>query len=89
MKNGFDEERFMDYMQKTFTVIDYFTRNMISNIIDYAHEHEHISKDQFCDFISKIIPEVEFGEVAMFIEDECLTEYGQAEKNKWLRKNNK
>lgn len=85
MKKGFDEEKFIDYIQGEFEGINHFTREMIYNILEYAHEHEQVSKDQFCYFVSDMIPEVEFGEVAMFIEDECLTENGIEAKRRYLK----
>lgn len=86
MKKGFNEEEFINYLQGEITNINYFTREIILNIIEYAHEHEHTSKDQFCNFISKMLSKVEFGEVAMFMEDKCLTEHGQARKKEYLKK---
>ena len=84
MKKGFDEEKFMDYIQGEFDGITHFTREMIYNILEYAHEHEQVSKDQFCYFVSDMIPEMEFGEVAMFMEDKCLTQDGIEAKREYL-----
>ena len=42
-------------------------------IIDYAHKHEHISLDQFAYYVSDMIPEVEFLDIARFCEDVLLT----------------
>ena len=44
-----------------------------NNIIEYAHKHEHVSKDQFAYFISDLVPEIEFMDVAKFCEDDILT----------------
>ena len=79
---GFDKEKFMGYMESVFD-LNGFSRELIENIIDYAHEHEHISKDQFAYFVSDMLPEVEFCEVAGFCEDEILTKNGIAEKEKF------
>lgn len=82
---GFNREGFLEYLNETFYGLDNpMFRNTIRNIIEYANEHEHISKDMFCKFVSDMIDEVEFGEVAMFMDDKCLTENGKAEKNKFL-----
>lgn len=91
MKKGFNDEAFMAYMTYRFPNIfveapedSYsFVRELLMNLIEYAHKHEHVSKDQFCMFLSDLIPEVEMGEVAAFMEDNCLTaSYGIAEKRR-------
>jgi hypothetical protein len=85
---GFDKYGFIQYLDKEFHGLDdNMFRETIINIIDYAHEHEHVSKDMFCEFVSDMIADVTFGEVAMFIDDDCLTENGQAEKRRWLELN--
>ena len=91
MKNGFDESQFILYMEEQFPTVfggeaGRYVRSLLENLIDYAHKHEHVSKDQFCDFLSDLLPEVEMGEVAMFMEDCCLTEsYGLAEKRRMMK----
>lgn len=88
---GFDEEKFIIYLQQKFETPvfkDSIVIEIIENVVEYAHKHKHISKNQFCEFVSEILDQVEFGEVAMFMEDKCLTEYGICEKNKWLEKVN-
>ena len=59
-------------LEENFTT-DNYARQTVLNIIDYAHKHEHISKDQFAYFISDLLPEVEFLEVARFCDDAILT----------------
>ena len=76
-----DDEMLEDLQQSV--ILELIKNNYIINI-EYANEHEHISKDMFCKFVSDMIDEVEFGEVAMFMDDKCLTENGKAEKNKFL-----
>ena len=66
-----------------------FARDLLENLIEYAHKHEQVSKDQFCEFLADLIPEVEMGEIAAFMEDECLTEsYGLAEKRRVMKERN-
>lgn len=80
-RNGFDEDRFMQYLQDNFSGFEnHFLREIVSNIIDYAYDHEHISKDQFCFFMCDMIPEIDFGDVAMFCDDDILSVQGQQEK---------
>lgn len=87
MENGFDRKAFMAYMENTFNGFETpFLRQLVDNVIDYAQKHERVSKDQFVYFVSDVIPEISFGEVAQFMDDECLTAYSQAEKQDWLQK---
>ena len=80
---GFYKEDFMKYLSDKVSGLEHvFTWETVEKIIDYATEHEHVSKDQFAYFISDMLPEVEFGEVAMFCEDGMLTENGKAEKKR-------
>ena len=81
MRKGFDEKGFMSYLEETFGGFDNrFLRELVQNVIDYAQKWEHVSKDQFAYFVSDMLPEVEFGEVAMFCEDSILTAEGQRMK---------
>lgn len=87
MEKGFNTQAFMDYLTRTFIGFENsFLHETVQNVIAFALKHEHVSKDQFCDFISDMLPEVTFGEVAMFTEDCCLTREGQIEKQKALAK---
>lgn len=88
MKKGFNDEGFMAYVEYQFPGVfsrsgGSFTRELLENLIEYAHKHEQVGKDQFCDFLSSLLPEIEMGEVAAFMEDDCLTaSYGIAEKRR-------
>lgn len=81
MYKDFDKAKFVEYMEKHFNGFsNSFLRELIENIIDYALKNKQCSKDQFVYFISDLLPEVEFGEVAMFMSDNCLTNNGQQMK---------
>ena len=81
MKKGFNLDGFMRYLEQQFSGFENcFLRETVENIIEYGQKHEHVSKDQFAYFISDILPEVEFGEIAMFCDDDILTADGQQEK---------
>lgn len=69
---GFDRNGFFEWIENEFN-INPFALQLIDNIIEYAHKHEHISKDQFAYFISDLMPEVEFLHVARYCEDSILT----------------
>jgi hypothetical protein len=88
MTNGFDHSAFMAYLENNFNGFENsFLRETVGNIVDYGLKHERVSKDQFCYWVSDILPEISFGEVAMFMDDESLTANGKAEKQKALAEN--
>lgn len=85
MKKGFNNEGFMAYLRYQFPDVftgaaSSYTQELVENLIEYAHKHEQVGKDQFCEFLTEFLPEVEFGEVAAFMEDGCLTTAGQQAK---------
>ncbi len=89
MKQGFNKTAFMEYMENTFNGFENsFLRELVENVIEYANKFEHVSKDQFVYFVSDMLPEVEFGEVAAFMNDDCLTHEGKALKYEWLNNHN-
>lgn len=82
----FDIEKFMTYMKDTFGPMDdHFTYDMVENLARYAMAHKAHTKDELCYFLSNIIEEVRFGEVAMFEDDADLTSIGRAEKQEVLK----
>lgn len=81
MCKDFNKEKFLEYMRKNFNGFgNSFLRELVENIIDYALKNKQCSKDQFVYFITDLLPEVEFGEVAMFMCDNYLTDNGQQMK---------
>lgn len=61
-EKGFDRRAFMNYINDEYE-INTFCIDMIDSIIEYAHNYEHVSKDQFADFVSHLLS-IEFAEVA-------------------------
>lgn len=87
MYKGFDAEKFMSYLEREFYGMENsMLRKIVENLIDYGHKHEQISKDQFVQWLANMIPEVTFGEVAAFMEDDCLTESGKMRKAEALKR---
>lgn len=83
----FDRKGFMEYLQETFDGFDNsFLRETINKIIDYGESHYSHSLDQLCNFLYATIAEIEFGEIAMFMDDSQLTSYGRKEKKIMLKK---
>lgn len=81
MYKGFDSDSFIGWMEENFN-IDCYGRSLLLNVIDYAHRHEHVSKDQFAYFIADMLPEVELQDVARFCDDAILTD----ETLKWCKR---
>lgn len=69
---GFDKEKFYDWIETNTDITIY---DILDKIIEYAHKHEHISKNQFVMFITSMMPnEIIFEDVALFAEDEILSD---------------
>ncbi len=81
----FDKIGFMAYLEVTFNCLGSpFVRSLLENVVDLGVESHANRRDQLCYFLSETIPEVEFGEVAQFVSDCCLTNSGKKEKKAWL-----
>lgn len=76
MIKGFKKDEFMAWLKEKFPKVleAHWNYELVENVIDYATAHEHIAKDQFAEFVSDMLPEVEFLEVARFLDDGCLTD---------------
>lgn len=81
MKYGFDKEGFLNLLEREYNGFDnHFLRETVENVVDHALEHYNNSLDQACYFISDILPEVEFAEVVVFMDDSQLTAHGREVK---------
>ena len=86
MEKGFNAEKFMAYLEQEFNGMENcMLRGIVENLIEYGHKHEQVSKDQFVQWLADMIPEISFGEIAAFMEDDCLTENGEREKQAALK----
>ena len=73
MYTNFNKNNFMTWMENEFYLNNYSIQTILS-LINYAYVHENTSLDQFAYYISDILPEVEFLDVARFCEDNILTQ---------------
>ena len=73
MYTDFNQNDFMTWMENEFYLNNYSIQTILS-LINYAYVHENTSLDQFAYYISDILPEVEFLDVARFCEDNILTQ---------------
>ena len=77
MNKEFDREKFYNWMGEAFGLDrfrDSYSFQLIENIVEYALKNECISLDQFPEFVSDMLPEVEFLEVARFCGNNMLTD---------------
>ena len=79
----FNRQGFRMYMWEEFS-LDQFARELVDNILTYANKDHSASKDQFAYFVSDMIPEIEFGEVAAFCDDSVLTKNGIMAKQDYI-----
>lgn len=87
MKN-FNKEKFMEYLKNNFNDFENgFLCDTVENIIEYAFQNYGHSLDTPAYFISDMLPEIEFSEVAMFCDDAILTRNGQRAKGEMLNRN--
>ena len=84
----FNRQGFRMYMWNEFS-LDQFARELVDNILTYANKDHSASKDQFAYFVSDMIPEIEFGEVAAFCDDSVLTKNGIMAKQEFIDSNPK
>ena len=81
MKQGFNKEGFMAYLESEFSGFDHrFLRETVENVVDFALEKHNYSLDQLGYFLSDILPEVEFADVVAFMDDSKLTAHGREVK---------
>lgn len=86
-QDKFDINGFISYMGQNFEcATNYFVREMLQNLVEYAIGQKGHTLDSIAFFLSDLIPEVEFGEVAMFVDDSLLASYGKDEAQKARKK---
>ena len=87
-QNVFFLEGFLLYLTHYFPtpMENGWTREMVENVIRYAMKLHAHTKDSLCYFLSDIIPEISFGEVAAFMPDSGLTSYGLEQKEQAKKK---
>lgn len=85
--NGFDKDDFLWYVSRNYIKHACgYADDLVENLVNYAIKNEHVSKDQLCYFLSDMLPEIEFDEVAQFADDCILTKWGKQQKTDGLRK---
>lgn len=70
---NFNQNNFMAWMENEFNLDNYSIQTILS-LVHYAYYYENTALDQFAYFVSDILPEVDFLEVARFCEDNILTQ---------------
>lgn len=83
--SSFNRAGFLNYYESCkYTSMDNLSYQLINNIVCYGMEQKNNAKDQLVYFITDLVPRLDFGEVAAFCDDAHLTNYGLAEKEKYL-----
>lgn len=72
MYKGFDRDEFLGWYEENYET-NPLAISLVNNIIDYAHKWEHVSKDQFCEFVADML-DIDILEVAQFCENGMLTD---------------
>ena len=70
---NFNQNNFMAWMENEFNLDNYSIQTILS-LVHYAYHYKNTSLDQFAYFVSDILPEVDFLDVARFCEDNILTQ---------------
>lgn len=87
LKNDiFAKDAFMQYVESRL-VTDSLSRDIISNITEYAMNDSNFydyEKDALPNFLSDIIPDIEFTEAAIFCSDSLLSESAKEEKQQFI-----
>lgn len=85
MEKGFNKEGFARYLEHLYAGKEKAAlRGVVEEIVSYALEHCHYSLDQACHFLAEILPEIEFADVAMYMDDSMLTYHGREVKREGL-----
>lgn len=84
MKNniaGFDSQGFMDYLVYSFTGFENnFLRSLVENILECSASY-FSGTDELIEYFKAILPEIEIGELAIFLDDDYLTDEGKKQKH--------
>lgn len=77
MKNGFNKEGFMNWLKEEFPgVIDaHWNYDLVENIIDYVIDNKNTSDDELAIFLSSMLPEIEYTEIAKFCDEDMLSSF--------------
>lgn len=77
MRHGFNFDEFIAWLKEKFPgcLDTRWNYDLVENIIEYGLRYEIIAQDQFCYWVSNMLPEVEFLDVARFMENNHLTDF--------------
>lgn len=82
----FDKEGFLSHLHEQFPELmgSHFCHDMVENLVNHAVAQKMGTKDAICYFLSDMLPEVEFGEVAHFTSKLLLTSsHGLPARKAW------
>ena len=84
MANGFDKFGFLEMSYRKYRCEEEpMLAALIENIVYDAYTRYNVIKDQLVLRLADMLPGLEVGEAAQFVDDSCLSEWGKAEKREW------
>lgn len=77
---GFDSQGFLNYLKQNFSGFENnYLYSLVENILESSANYMS-GTDELLEYFKAIFPEIEFGEIAIFVEDDYLTDEGKKQK---------
>ena len=84
MMKDFDQEGFLEMLHAKYAdCMRSMFMELLAEIVDDAYTNYNESRNEIVLRLSDMLPGLEVGEAAQFVDDSCLTEWVKAEKRKW------
>ncbi len=78
---GFDSQGFFDYLKQNFSGFEnHYLYELVENILESSPNYMS-GTDELLEYFKAIFPEIEFGEIAIFVDDDYLTDEGKKQKH--------
>ena len=78
---GFDGQGFLDYLKQNFSGFkNHYLYELVENILESSPNYMS-GTDELLEYFKAIFPEIETGELAMFVDDDYLTDEGKKQKH--------
>lgn len=86
----FDKKNFIPFLKYRYEIShnNEFLDELLDNVIDYGEECANDSRDQMAELFARLIPEVSYGEVTVFVDDDSLTTASKEEKEFYKKVHN-
>lgn len=76
MEKGFNREGFLNWLKEEFPgcLDNEWDYKLVDSILEDALDSKCISKNQLCYYLSDVLPDVDYLDVAVFCKDNLLTD---------------